>query len=255
MRLILRIISLLGVIVFSLLLGFSYSEQDNIEISAQHFVKQQIELKIREKYQHSKVFTFKEKAQFITNKFRDEEQKIKMLLENGLPEKIATVIAAMCGYDCEKKKQLTETITQSYTKRIHRIQKAQYNLQNMIKDQYVKVIGKLLTDIRIFCASNASLFLFILFISIVSTKAEKSLLLPTILLLISIIAASSMYLFGQDWFYTIIYNDYMGYSYLIYVGLIFLFLMDITFNKAMATSTIISMIINAIAVALNSSCG
>ena len=47
-------------------------------------------------------------------------------------------------------------------------------------------------------------------------------------------------------FYTILYNDYMGFGYLAYIAVIFGFLLDITFNGAKVTTQIINGIANAI---------
>lgn len=58
--------------------------------------------------------------------------------------------------------------------------------------------------------------------------------------------SSGIYVFGQDWFYTILYNDYMGAGYLAYVAAIFGFLMDIALNKARVTTEVINGIFNVI---------
>lgn len=66
------------------------------------------------------------------------------------------------------------------------------------------------------------------------------------LLTLATILSSSIYLFGQDWFYTILYNDYMGFGYLVYIAVIFGVLMDIALNKARVTTEVINGIANAI---------
>jgi hypothetical protein len=65
-------------------------------------------------------------------------------------------------------------------------------------------------------------------------------------MLISTVVSSYLYIFKQNWFYTIIYNDFVGFAYLMYLGIIFLFLCDIIFNKARITTEIVNMILNAI---------
>ncbi len=66
---------------------------------------------------------------------------------------------------------------------------------------------------RIFFGSNAVMFLILLAISLLKPKAVAHLFLPGVFLLVATISASAIYLFGQDWFYTILYNDYMGFGF------------------------------------------
>ena len=63
--------------------------------------------------------------------------------------------------------------------------------------------------------------------------------------------AAAFYLPGQDWFYTILYNDYMGFGYVAYIGVIFGFLTDVVFNAARITTQVINSILNAIGSALS----
>jgi hypothetical protein len=251
MKISLRIIGILGLALFGLLFGSTYGIPEVVEKSAKGFVKKQIEDEIREKYQNIKASTLSEKALTIANGLGYEENKIRENIQNKLPEKIAEIIASLCGYDCERKKKLTKSITAGYVERIANIQVAQHQLGQIIKDKYMEIVGNLRMDLRIFLASNATMFLILLLISSLKPKAVSHLFLPGCLLLISTIASSAIYIFGQDWFYTIIYYHYMGVGYLTYIFFIFGFLMDIVFNKARITTEIINGILNAVGSAIS----
>ena len=54
------------------------------------------------------------------------------------------------------------------------------------------------------------------------------------------------YIFERNWFFTIIYNTYLGWGYLIHLSVVFVFLRDIVFNQARITTEIINSILNAI---------
>jgi hypothetical protein len=90
------------------------------------------------------------------------------------------------------------------------------------------------------------MFLFLLVVSFAKPKAIAHLFLPGVLLLSATVLASAIYIFGQDWFYTILYNDYMGFSYLAYIAVIFGILLDIALNKARVTTEVINGIANAV---------
>jgi hypothetical protein len=246
MKLSLRIIGILGLAFFASLFALTYGMPGTMEESAKSFVQAQIEREIREKYRDVKASAFTEKAILVAERLGYEETRIRENIENRLPEKIAEVIASICGYDCEKKKALAESITAGYLKRIADIRLARQNLGEIIKGKYLEIVGNLRVDLRIFLGSNALMFFILSLVSLLKPKAVAHLFLPGMFLLVSTLAASAIYLFGQDWFYVILYNDYMGFAYLAYIGVIFGFLMDIAFNGARATTEVINVVLNAI---------
>lgn len=242
----LRSLGLFGTALFALLFSITFLSSDTIEQSVKGFVQYQIEKELKEKQALVKQSSLADSALKIAGRLGYEEDKIKQDIENKLPDKIAAVIASMCGYDCEKKKALAQSMTAGYLDRIKNIQLAQNTLADIIKGRYLKIIGELKLDLRIFLGSNFIMFLLVLVISWAKPKAMAHLFLPGMLLLTATVVASSIYIFGQDWFYTILYNDYMGFAYVTYIGVIFLVLLDIVFNKARVTTEVINAFLHAI---------
>ena len=115
-----------------------------------------------------------------------------------------------------------------------------YNLDDILKNEAKEVIHALLTDLRIFTATNFAIF-FLIFLLTISVNAAllKALSLPAGLLTIADSIASFTYLFEQNWFYTILYNNYWGVGYIVFVGMLFSFLLDITFNKGKGTMNLL----------------
>lgn len=252
MKATLRITGLLGTLLFGTLFIFTYGVPEAIEKSAKTFIKIQIRKEIKQKYEHSeKTQAVKEKAIFLANKFGIEEEELKQYIKEKLPEKIARVVASMCGYDCEKEKQLAASITKGYLEKISNLKIAQKTLGEIIKSKYMEIVRNLKIDLRIFLCSNFSMFSILLLVSFLRPNAIGHLFLPGFFLFISTAISTCIYIFGQDWFYTIIYNNYWGFGYLIYILVIFSFLMDITFNKARVTTGIINGILSSIGSALS----
>ena len=77
-------------------------------------------------------------------------------------------------------------------------------------------------------------------------QAIKHLFLPAILLFLSSIISSYFYLFQQNWFFTIIYNSYVGWAYLAYLGVVFAFLSDIAFNHGRVTTGLLDATVGSI---------
>lgn len=242
----LKLIGIFGILLFGVLFSVTFVSPEKVEDSAKGFVKSQIEKEIREKQQSISDSSVAESALNIVGKLGLEKDKIQADLDNKLPEKIASIVAAMCGYDCEKKKALTQSIATSYMERIKSIQIAESTLNDVVKGKYLEIVSNLKLDLRIFLSSNLAMFLILVAISFLKPRAVQHLFLPGLLLVAATIVASGIYIFGQDWFYTILYNDYMGFGYLLYIVIIFGFLLDITFNKARVTCEIINGIANAV---------
>lgn len=242
----LKLIGIFGILLFGILFSVTFVSPEQVENSAKGFVKSQIEKEIRVKQQAISESSVTEAALNIASRLGLEKEKIQADLDNDLPEKIASIVGAMCGYDCEKKKALAQSITTGYMDRIKSIQIAESTLGDVVKGKYLEIVSNLKLDLRIFLGSNLAMFSILVVISFLKARAVQHLFLPGMSLVVATIVASSIYIFGQDWFYSILYNDYMGFGYLLYIAVIFGFLIDITFNKARVTTEIINGIANAV---------
>ncbi len=240
MRATLRIIGIFGTAMFVAMFALTFASTERIEASAKGFVKYQIAREVRDQQQAITQSSVVERVSRVAESLGLEKESIQQKLDNKLPEKIAAILASMCGYDCEKKKSIAQSISSSYLERIKNIQIAQNTLADIVKNKYLNIIDQLKRDLRTFFGTNGFMFLVLLVISLARPQATTHLFLPALLLLAATAAASAIYLFGQDWFYTILYNDYMGLAYLAYIAVIFAVLLDIALNKARISSAIIN---------------
>lgn len=242
---ILKLIALFGILLYGTLFLMTFVSSEKIEDSAKAFVKSQIEKEIRAKQKLISESAVTDAVLNLAAELGFEKEKIQADLDNNLPEKIAGIIASMCGYDCENKKALAQSISSGYLERIKNIRVAEQTLSDIVKGTYLEILSNLKRDLRIFLISNLTMFFIILVVSFLKPSNVQHLFLPGTLLALATMIAASLYIFGQDWFYTILYNDYMGFGYLVYVGVIFGILMDISLNKAKVTTEIINGIANA----------
>ena len=251
MKITLRLIGVLGLLIFGLLISVTFLSPGAVEESAKGFVKHQIETEIRARQQAVVDSDMAAQALVIAQGLGLESEVIQRSLDRNLPQVIAGVVASMCGYDCAKSRALAESITSGYLERLERIEVAEHTLGDIIKAKYVDIVAALKFDLRVFLGSNLFMFLALLLVSYAKPQALVHLFVPAVLLFASTIAASAIYVFGQDWFYAILYNDYMGFGYLAYLSLIFGVLMDIAVNKARVTSSAINGVANALGSALS----
>jgi len=249
MTLAIRVITLFGILVFSSLLALTFLSPEKLEASAKGFIKNKIQEEIELRYERSMNSDVAEQTLAFMEKLGLEQNKLFKELETTLPQQIANTLDSMCSYDCEEKKSLAKSITSSYIERFKSLGLQQNAFTDLIKSKYQSILKKLKEDLRIFLGTNLVMFLIIFLASLVKPSAREHLIAPAVLLLFATIISSGIYLFGQNWFYTILFSKYMGYYYIAYVGIIFLFLMDIFVYHARLTCKII----NGIADALGSS--
>lgn len=246
MKMILRLIGLFGVGLFGLLFAVTYSSPAVVERSAMGFVKHQIEKEVRAVQYAAGQTAVAEQAKGLAARLGLERESLLKDLDEGLPDRIASVVASMCGYDCERQKALSQSVASGYLARIGNIQVAENTLGQLIKGKYAEIVSNLKLDLRIFLGSNAAMFLLLLALSFLKPQAIAHLFLPGLLLLFATLASLSIYVFGQNWFYSILYNDYMGFTYLVYISVIFAILMDVALNRARVVTEIMNSMASAL---------
>jgi len=131
----LKLIGIFGILLFGVLFSATFASPEKIEESAKGFLQSQIEKEVRVKQQAVAGLAATEAALNIAGRLGLEKEKIQADLNNDLPEKIANIIAAMCGYDCEKKKSLAQSIASGYMERIKNIKVAESTLGDIVKNK------------------------------------------------------------------------------------------------------------------------
>ena len=254
MRIILRIVGLVGVLIFGASFYFTYGVPGGVEEIAKDFVKERIEEETREKIDSISLAASESTLGKIALKMMKGREKeideLKLKLQEKAYEKSAAVIAEMRDLSCECRIKYAERLKENMEFRISGLEAMNEKLLGFMKSKYMEVVNKLTQDLRIFTGSNLAMFAFLLLASFLKPKAVIQLFVPGILLAASTIICSYFYLFEQNWFLTIIYSDFIGFGYLAYVGGLFLWFCDIIFNKARVTTEIVNMVLNAIGSAL-----
>jgi uncharacterized protein YjhX (UPF0386 family) len=237
--------SIFGVLLFGLVFVITFLSPRLIDTAARPFVISQIEKEIAEREVASiNMKSLGEKLSWLKDKYGDEIASAKVHLAGGLRIKITEIINRICKIDCLKQKGIviTDTTDEHLHQRIAELSDVSEKLTELIKGKYYRIISELLSDLRIFAGVNLALFLIIAFIVYSRAGATTAVVLPAGLLFIATVASITIYIFGQNWFYTLVFSNYMGWGYLTYVGVIFGFLLDIVFNGASITTSIVEAI-------------
>jgi hypothetical protein len=99
------------------------------------------------------------------------------------------------------------------------------SLDTEVVSRYEETWSSLVVDIRMFSAVNAGSFCLVLLLAFLVKEIPHYLSFCAWLLLFSTLVSIIIYLYGQNWFYTILFNKYYGTGYLTMLGCIFGYLL------------------------------
>lgn len=245
MQLTLRVLGVAGVVLFGALFAATFAP-DSVERAGQAFIRYQVQKEVREKHGELAAAGLGKSLGRLKARHEAEAKRIEAAIRDNLAARIADEIAAMCRLDCRQRETLRQSIDAGLRIRQAETGAAIERLSALIQGKYLEVLDNLKRDLRIFLGSNAVLFLLVLVLSLFKPAAAVHLYLPAVLLVVSMVVSASLYLFNQNWLFTILYNDYVGFGYLAYVAVLFAFLCDVAFNKARVTTEILNWIFEAI---------
>jgi len=255
MSIILRVIGLIGVLIFGVSFYFTYGVPGGVEEIAKDFIKERIQAETNEKIDSITLAaedSILGKMAMKIMKGRDEEiASIKLKLKDNTHEKVASVIAEMRDLSCECRDKYAQKIKDRMELKVSNLEVMNEKLMGFMRYKYMEVVNKLSQELRIFTGSNFAMFSILLLVSFFKPKAMIQLFVPGLLLAISTLTCTYFYLFEQNWFFTIIYSDFLGFWYLAYIGGLFLWFCDIIFNMARVTTRLVNYFFQAVGAALS----
>ena len=239
LRRLLMAVASFGIIIFALLLSATFADRADIEKAAIFAIQNKVQSEVKEKYPVFENESFMKSADFLKDKFDKQGAAWQAALDAKVDVAVANIIASLCGCSTaspEKQAFITDVFKRKNAKAVAISQQ----LESFIKGKYETVVTGLIRDIRIFSSVNIGAFLLVFLLAFLRPKARFHLLLPAGLLLVSAILTMCFYIFGQNWFYTLILGSFWGLAYLVYMAIIFAFTLDITLNHGRITGLILN---------------
>jgi hypothetical protein len=163
---------------------------------------------------------------------------LRSQLEARVHQYLAQALAEVRDPSCACRQVIASWLESGAATRIAQLLDENARIKSFIHTSYMKVVEDLEREIRIFTATNAAAFLLLLLVSFAKPAAARHLLFPGALLLVATLFCAWLYVFSQNWLLTIIHGDYVGWAYAGYLGVVFLFLCDIAFNRGRVTTEI-----------------
>lgn len=246
LRLILMVVGLLGTLVFGGAFILSATTPLFVEGIAKEIIRQRVEQKVHEKIDALDENFIAKKASHLIKGMQQEVEATKQLLRERLPEKIAAVMAEMADITCECRMKIASGLRSGLEGVIASKTKAQEHLTALIRTKYMETAEKLTHEFRIFTGTNAVVFALLALAAYLKRGAGIHLAPPAIILVLAATVTAYLYVFGQNWLHTIVFNQYVGFAYVAYMAVVFFFLCDVLFNRGRVTTTLVSQALNAI---------
>jgi hypothetical protein len=230
---------LAGVLVFGSMLLYLQSMPRDFEARAQTFIIDEIDAALAPDSAMSKLAHLGGGDLALP---ADRVEALRLNLAAAKHNFISLVIEILCVRDCRTKETIEADLLKAYDHIPSRLNRGFEILRGMVEEKYHAVFNELKRDIEIFLGANLIVLGIALILAIVRGRASRHLAPLSAVMTFATALTTYWYIFGQNWVLTIIYSDYLGWSYLIWLGVVFLLLVDIAINRARVISKILSAI-------------
>jgi len=231
----------------------TFVARKQIETAAHAYLVNEVTVRVQEKLGVAQTESLKTKSGAMRSLLKANERKVRKLIDSELPEMIGEALAAHRGCAArgeEKAGAVAGAIGEGARPQLEKIGKALGGPKVLTLGFYEARLDALLGEIRKFTGINAALYAVCLVLLTVRVRNPRGLLLPVGLLAVSSAIAAILYLSSQNWFWTVLTNNYMGWGYLGVVGVVLGFLTDIVLNRGRVTE----MVLNAVSSAVSAPC-
>jgi len=219
-------------LLYASLLCVAFFSPHTVEQQAQQFITQKLTQKTHERIDKIASSKFMNLTKKHMAKEKLKLEKYKQLLHQKVDEKLAKVLAKITDLKMKSQKKYQIFFHKHLEKKITLLSNGIKKLEAFLSQGYIKIMQRLLGDIKIFLSSNVILLFLVTLLFFLKPQHSKILTVIASFMMVSTLICSYFYIFEQNWFFSLIFNDFVGYGYLAYVGVLFSFLVDIELNRA-----------------------
>lgn len=249
-RTILGVIGATGTAVFAFFFALTFHTPEWVEDFAAGFIEKEVSERVGTAIDSVQPpagdSALSRAASAIYAKNEEKIEQYREDLREKVHERMADAIAQARDLDCACRDKWAQWLKDGTNAQIGLLQKANEGITDFIQSNYARVVADLKRDIRIFTASNALVFLLILALAVGKPQACLQLFVPGILAAAAALVCTYFYIFEQNWLLTILFNDYLGFTYLAYLAVVFALLCDIILNRARITTEIVNAVLEAV---------
>lgn len=217
-----------------------------VERAAREAVRVEVERRVGQKIDGLSNSRIAALAELALQKTEVDIEDVKRVIRAELPRKVASIVADMLDADCECRKRLVEYAQRAESERLTSLLQVRDKLVGLIESTYASVASHLMREFRIVTASNAIAFAVLGVVTGTRRKATLQLVLPALVLVGAVLVTGGLYVFNQNWLHTVIYGQYVGLAYALYLAGVALLLADVFFNRARVTTRMVNAAFQAV---------
>ena len=216
----LKSLSLFGLVVFTILFISTFFMSDFLKEKAHSFIKSEMVQGAKEEFGliTKKVVNLTKFSMKLSSK-KDEKLSFgdKYLAELLEPFIVEVMDRSNGIKDYRLKSPHKFSALNSYL--VNQLFEKQQKIKKFLRMKYEDILAKLTLELQVFTAGNMLLYLLLFIILLKNKKISINLLYPISIITFFSLAGVYFYLFNQNWFFTILYSDYMGMQYFYILGM------------------------------------
>jgi len=243
MRFLLALVSALGTLFFGFAFATSFVSPARVESMAQELLKREVEAQVADSFQALERTGIGQFAQRVADQYPEQAEALRRQMRERLVPYVEAVVAEMRDPNCPCRKQLAAAVGLEPGGRIlELLHSGGERLTAFIRAKYAETAGALLREFRLFTGANALMFALLGLVLWLRRDARAQLVPIAILLLGATFLVGGLYLFGQNWLHTIVFGDYVGWMYFVYLGIASALLADLLWNRGRVNARLIASI-------------
>lgn len=249
-----RLVALLGFgggALFAAAFLYSWVDPGQVERQAREAIQAEVSARVGTQIERLDGSRLSAVARRLTGESKAGVELARQQLREGLPAKIATIVAQMQDANCACRTTVEASVTGWFESGVDIQEAMQARLESLIRSKYREVAGQIVREFRIFTGVNALVLLLLGFAVVARRKAGVHLVPAAIVLVAASIVVGYFYLFQQDWLHTLLFGDYVGLWYVAYLAIAALMLGDILLNRARVTAHILNAALAALGAAVS----
>jgi hypothetical protein len=176
---------------------------------------------------------------------RRDTAELRATMTSPELEMVTAVLSRMCRHDCQDEETVANALREGIAVRLQPLDRATQRVEDWARGHYRDLADEIIVDLRIFCATNLVLCILAAFAARVRGR-DRAVVFASAILTMTVTLAAWFYLFEQHWLQTVLFADYVGFGYVIWVLLIGGSLFDVAFNEGKVVGAVVNAVGGAI---------
>ena len=240
LRVFLIVFGALILVVFGAVFLLAEIDGPVISSTAKAVIRMQIEAQAERKIDELGAGFLVSEAQDMLSKDESKIAVLKADLANRLKQEADRYISELENPECACRKPVETGIKTVITGVIHSLEGQTAALQSYLQSRYLDLEAQLLREVKIFSGTTALAGLLVLVAAMFRPRGTIHLLPASIALSLSTVICAAVYVFNQNWLHSVVFGDYAGLAYPVYMGSCFAWILDVLANRGRVTTLVLN---------------